>query len=103
MVALTPISLPATPTPGRIALDRYPNANQIKVANYSPFAIRIRIGGQNYWLDLLTADRYELQGSRQVTYEPQAAVSPGQAGTLLVQVADQLGEVIPGIYPLHLR
>ena len=101
MIVLPSVTL--TSTAGSIDWSAYPNTAEVRLANHSAFVLLVTIGGANYALDPFTADRFPAPDSRHLTYVPSTSISPATTGTLLVTIADKLGESIPGFYPLHLR
>lgn len=102
MVALAPITITGAGS-GSVSWPQYPDAQQVKLANYSGFVLRVTVAGRDRWLDIQTADVFDVAPTSGLTYTAVAAVSPAVPGTLLVTLADQPGERIPGIYPVHLR
>ena len=102
MVALSPVTIAGAGS-GAVDWSAYPATHQVKLANYSSFALRVTVAGRDRWLDLQTADVFEVAGSSGLIYIATAAVTPAAPGTLLITLADVPGERIPGIYPVHLR
>lgn len=107
MLALAPVALTGSPQTvsliGQAPQDR--QTAPIRLANESPYALQVTLGGDVHWLQPWTVDVFTPpQPVNSIGINPTILTSPlppAPSSTLIVTLAD-LGETIPGSYPAPL-